>query len=175
MPSRVRPGTRALFLHGSNYGTCREFAASLADEAMAIGCETEVAPLDAYAAGLPTDRLVVITAASYNGQPTDDATAFAARLDGTERTDDLTYAVLGVGDRNWAATYQHFPTRIDERLAELGGTRFLERTAATPRATSAARSAPSRHDCAPPSWSGTATPTPRTAPRSRRPRTGSAR
>ncbi|MGW3411621.1 bifunctional cytochrome P450/NADPH--P450 reductase [Streptomyces sp. NPDC000888] len=130
LPSRVRPGTRALFLHGSNYGTCREFAASLADEAMAIGCETEVAPLDAYAAGLPTDRLVVITAASYNGQPTDDATAFAARLDGTERTDDLTYAVLGVGDRNWAATYQHFPTRIDERLAELGGTRFLERTAA---------------------------------------------
>ncbi|MFC9842386.1 cytochrome P450 [Streptomyces sp. NPDC060223] len=130
LPSRVRPGTRALFLHGSNYGTCREFAATLADEAGAVGCETELAPLDAYADGLPTDRLVVITAASYNGQPTDDATAFAARLDGAERADGLTYAVLGVGDRNWAATYQHFPTRIDERLAELGGTRFLARTAA---------------------------------------------
>ncbi|MFD4524315.1 cytochrome P450 [Streptomyces sp. NPDC058470] len=130
LPSRVRSGTRALFLHGSNYGTCREFAATLADEAGAIGCETEVAPLDAYADGLPTDRLVVITAASYNGQPTDDATAFAARLDRAERADGLTYTVLGVGDRNWAATYQHFPTRIDERLAELGGTRFLERTAA---------------------------------------------
>ncbi|MEV7343495.1 cytochrome P450 [Streptomyces sp. NPDC093544] len=130
LPSRVRPGTRVLFLHGSNYGTCREFAATLADEAGAIGCETDVATLDAYADGLPTDRLVVITAASYNGQPTDDATAFAARLDGTEWAEDLTYTVLGVGDRNWAATYQHFPTRIDERLAELGGTRFLERTAA---------------------------------------------
>jgi cytochrome P450/NADPH-cytochrome P450 reductase len=126
----VTPGTRALFLHGSNYGTCREFAASLADEAAAIGCETAVAPLDAYAYGLPTDRLVVITAASYNGQPTDDATAFAAWLDATPTAEDIRYAVLGVGDRNWAATYQHVPTRIDERLAELGGTRFLERAAA---------------------------------------------
>ncbi|WP_240554338.1 NADPH cytochrome P450 oxidoreductase family protein, partial [Streptomyces niveiscabiei] len=40
------------------------------------------------------------------------------------------YAVLGVGDRNWAATYQHVPTRIDERLAELGATRLTDRTAA---------------------------------------------
>jgi len=27
LPARVHSGTRALFLHGSNYGTCREFAA----------------------------------------------------------------------------------------------------------------------------------------------------
>lgn len=126
----MRPGTRALFLHGSNYGTCREFAASLADEAAGIGCDTEVAPLDAYTDGLPTDRPVVIAAASYNGQPTDDATAFAAWLDTAPRTAGVTYGVLGVGDRNWAATYQHVPARIDERLAEGGGTRLLERAAA---------------------------------------------
>ncbi|WP_328540583.1 cytochrome P450 [Streptomyces sp. NBC_00344] len=130
LPARVRPGTGALFLHGSNYGTCREFAARLADEAAAIGCETQVAPLDAYVGGLPTDRTVIITAASYNGRPTDDATAFAAWLEGTPDATDVTYAVLGVGDRNWAATYQHVPTRIDERLAELGGTRLTDRVAA---------------------------------------------
>ncbi|WCH97334.1 cytochrome P450 [Streptomyces moderatus] len=130
LPARVRPGTRALFLHGSNYGTCREFAASLADEAAAVGCETEVAPLDAYAGGLPTDRPVVITAASYNGRPTDDATAFTARLEDPHDLTDVSYAVLGVGDRNWAATYQQVPTRIDDRLAELGATRLLQRTAA---------------------------------------------
>ncbi|QKZ16739.1 cytochrome P450 [Streptomyces chartreusis] len=130
LPARVRPGTRALFLHGSNYGTCREFAASLADEAAAVGCETEVAPLDAYAGGLPTDRPVVITAASYNGRPTDDATAFTARLEGPQDLTDVSYAVLGVGDRNWAATYQQVPTRIDDRLAELGATRLLQRAAA---------------------------------------------
>ncbi|MFD5857892.1 cytochrome P450 [Streptomyces chartreusis] len=130
LPARVRPGTRALFLHGSNYGTCREFAASLADEAAAVGCETEVAPLDAHAGGLPTDRPVVITAASYNGRPTDDATAFTARLEDTQDLTDVSYAVLGVGDRNWAATYQQVPTRIDDRLAELGATRLLQRAAA---------------------------------------------
>ncbi|MGW2856753.1 cytochrome P450, partial [Streptomyces sp. NPDC001215] len=32
LPARVRPGTHALFLHGSNYGTCRAFAAQLADD-----------------------------------------------------------------------------------------------------------------------------------------------
>ncbi len=42
----------------------------------------------------------------------------------------MTYAVLGVGDRNWAATYQHVPTRIDARLAELGATRLTGRAAA---------------------------------------------
>ncbi len=130
LPVRVRPGTRVLFLHGSNYGTCREFAASLAEEAATIGCGTEVAPLDAYADGLPTDRPVVITAASYNGRPTDDATAFEAWLQTDPQATGVTYAVLGVGDRNWAATYQHVPARIDERLAERGGTRLLERTAA---------------------------------------------
>lgn len=130
LPARVRPGTAALFLHGSNYGTCREFAARLADEAAGIGCETEVAPLDAHAGGLPTDRAVVIVAASYNGRPTDDATAFAARLEETHDLSGVDYAVLGVGDRNWAATYQHVPTRIDERLAAQGATRLVDRAAA---------------------------------------------
>ncbi|WP_328420241.1 cytochrome P450 [Streptomyces sp. NBC_00443] len=130
LPARVRPGTSALFLHGSNYGTCRDFAAQLADEAAAIGCETQVAALDDYAGGLPTDRPVVITAASYNGRPTDDATAFAAWLDEAVDATDVTYAVLGVGDRNWAATYQQVPTRIDDRLAELGATRLVDRAAA---------------------------------------------
>ncbi|MGW7522120.1 bifunctional cytochrome P450/NADPH--P450 reductase [Streptomyces sp. NPDC054783] len=130
LPARVRPGTGALFLHGSNYGTCRAFAAQLADEAAAVGCATDVAALDAYADGLPTDRAVVITAASYNGHPTDDARAFTAWLDDTPDLTGVTYAVLGVGDRNWSATYQQVPTRIDARLAELGATRLTDRTAA---------------------------------------------
>lgn len=130
LPARVRPGTAALFLHGSNYGTCREFAAQLADEAALLGCSVEVAPLDAYADGLPTDRPVVITAASYNGRPTDDALAFAAWLEETHDLSGVAYAVLGVGDRNWAATYQHMPTRIDARLADLGATRLTDRAAA---------------------------------------------
>ncbi|MBV2357272.1 cytochrome P450 [Streptomyces sp. J2-1] len=130
LPARVRPGTGALFLHGSNYGTCREFAAQLADEAAGLGCATEVAALNDRAGGLPTDRPVVIAAASYNGRPTDDATAFTAWLDTDPDLTGVTYAVLGVGDRNWAATYQQVPTRIDARLAALGATRLTDRAAA---------------------------------------------
>ncbi|MET9799996.1 cytochrome P450 [Streptomyces sp. NPDC006368] len=127
--SRVRPGTGLLVLHGSNYGTCRGFAEDLAGAADGIGCETAVAPLDAYAGGLPADRPVVIVAASYNGRPTDDAAAFVEWLGKAEAgaADGVPYAVLGVGDRTWAATYQRVPTLLDERLAGLGGARLMPR------------------------------------------------
>ncbi|MEU9079284.1 cytochrome P450 [Kitasatospora sp. NPDC048538] len=128
-PGRVRQGTGLLLLHGSNYGACREFTRQLAEAAAELGCETATAPLDAYADGLPTGRPVVITAASYNGQPTDDAAGFVRSLrespDGA--ADGVEYAVLGIGDRTYAATYQRVPVLIDERLAALGGTRLLTR------------------------------------------------
>ncbi|MFI9276096.1 bifunctional cytochrome P450/NADPH--P450 reductase [Kitasatospora sp. NPDC052896] len=132
LPARVRQGTGLLLLHGSNYGACREFTRQLADAAAELGCDTAIAPLDARTGALPTDRTVVITAASYNGQPTDDATAFVRWLEtATEgAADGVSYAVLGVGDRNWAPTYQRIPTLIDDRLAALGGTRLLARAEA---------------------------------------------
>ncbi|MFC5888614.1 cytochrome P450 [Kitasatospora aburaviensis] len=131
-PTRVRPGTGVLLLHGSNYGTCREFAARLADAAAELGCDTTVAPLDAYTGRLPSDRPVVIATASYNGQPTDDAAAFVRWLEQVEpgSADGVRYAVLGVGDRNWTATYQRIPTLVHDRLAALGATRLLPRAEA---------------------------------------------
>ncbi|WP_344364749.1 cytochrome P450 [Streptomyces gobitricini] len=127
--ARVLPGTGLLVLHGSNYGTCRGFAEDLAAAAEGIGCAAEVAPLDAYTGGLPTGRPVVVVAASYNGRPTDDAARFVEwlRKAGAGSVDGVPYAVLGVGDRNWAATYQRVPGLLDERLAELGGVRLLAR------------------------------------------------
>ncbi|MGW9046859.1 cytochrome P450 [Streptomyces lydicus] len=132
LPTRVPQGTGLLLLHGSNYGTCREFAERLADEATGLGFAADVAPLDAYAGRLPGDRPVVIVAASYNGQPTDDAAAFVQWLKTApdDAATGLPFAVLGVGDRNWAATYQHVPTLIDDRLDALGGHRLLPRAEA---------------------------------------------
>ncbi|MFD7162415.1 cytochrome P450 [Streptomyces violascens] len=132
LPSRVRQGTGLLLLHGTNYGTCREFAERLAAEATTLGLATEIAPLDAHAGVLPKDRPVVIVAASYNGQPTDDAARFVRWIEdaGPGAADGVPYAVLGVGDRNWAATYQRIPTLIDDRLASLGGERLLPRAEA---------------------------------------------
>ncbi|MCX4635488.1 cytochrome P450 [Streptomyces platensis] len=132
LPTRVPQGTGLLLLHGSNYGTCREFAERLADEATGLGFAADVAPLDAYAGALPADRPVVIVAASYNGQPTDDAAAFVQWLNTAQdgAATGLPFAVLGVGDRNWAATYQHIPTLIDDRLDALGAHRLLPRAEA---------------------------------------------
>ncbi|MCQ4041193.1 bifunctional cytochrome P450/NADPH--P450 reductase [Streptantibioticus rubrisoli] len=132
LPSRVRPGTSLTVLHGSNFGTCREYAAQLTDAAGDLGCQVTVAALNDRTAALPTDAALVIVAASYNGQPTDDADAFVGWLANAEQgaAEGVRFAVLGVGDRNWAATYQRVPTLIDARLAELGGTRLLPRAEA---------------------------------------------
>ncbi|MEU6171496.1 cytochrome P450 [Streptantibioticus parmotrematis] len=129
LATRVVPGTALTVLHGSNLGSCRELAAQIADLGTELGCEVSVAPLDAYADGtLPRTSPVVIVAASYNGRPTDDAAAFVSWLeDGHAAADGVRYAVLGVGDRNWAATYQRVPTLVDDRLAALGGERLLPR------------------------------------------------
>ncbi|MBB5937840.1 flavodoxin [Streptomyces zagrosensis] len=132
LPSRARQGTGTLLVHGSNHGTCREFSEQLAEEAAALGCGTEVAALDTYADALPTDRPVVIVAASHNGKPTDDAARFLRWIEEAppDAAQGVSYAVLGVGDRNWATTYQRVPTLIDDRIAELGGTRLLPRVEA---------------------------------------------
>ncbi|MCA6092108.1 cytochrome P450 [Streptomyces sp. SCA3-4] len=132
-PTRARQGTGLLVLHGSAYGTCRELARTLADDAARLGFDTTVAALDDHTGALPRETPVVIVAASYNGRPTDDAARFtrwAEHEAAPGAADAVPYAVLGVGDRNWAATYQRVPTLLDERLAALGGHRLLPRAAA---------------------------------------------
>lgn len=71
-------------------------------------------------------------AASYNGQPTDDARRFVEWLDdpGTQAQPTIPYAILGVGDRNWAETYQSIPKRIEQRLSELVGPPVIPRSEA---------------------------------------------
>ncbi|MEW1659811.1 cytochrome P450 [Streptomyces sp. NPDC093707] len=131
--ARRATGTALTLLHGSNLGTCAGLARDLAADGDEHGFSPTVAPLDDQVGQLAAAQgPVVIVAASYNGRPTDDAAAFVAWLEGLEpgALDGLRYAVLGVGDRNWAATYQHIPTLIDERLAAAGGTALLERGAA---------------------------------------------
>ncbi|MEU6990895.1 cytochrome P450 [Streptomyces sp. NPDC046465] len=132
LPTRAAAGTALTLLHGSNFGTCREYAAQLGESAAGLGFDVRVAPLDEAAGALPADSPVVIVAASYNGRPTDDAGAFVSWLGEAApgSADGVRYAVLGVGDRNWAATYQRVPTLIDEGLTAAGGTRLLERAAA---------------------------------------------
>ena len=128
----ITAGTTLAVLHGSNLGTCRALAKQLAEEATDIGCTATVGPLDDAAGGLPDADAVLIVASSYNGQPTDDAREFMTWLSG----DDVALqgnpyvAILGVGDHNWADTYQAIPKVIDERLTELGATALIPRASA---------------------------------------------
>ncbi|MFE2141516.1 bifunctional cytochrome P450/NADPH--P450 reductase [Streptomyces sp. NPDC059456] len=132
-PTRAVPGTTLTLLYGSNFGTCRTYAEDLAETAAELGFGTRVAPLDDHRDGaLPTDGPVVVVAASYNGRPTDDAAGFVSWLTqaGPGAAEGVHYAVLGVGDRNWAATYQQVPALIDGRLASAGAARLMERAEA---------------------------------------------
>ncbi|MFI5498117.1 bifunctional cytochrome P450/NADPH--P450 reductase [Nocardia asteroides] len=133
-PTRRRaPGTALTFLHGSNLGTCTGLASDFAVDGEGNGFTPTVGSLNSHVGKLAhIEGPVVIVAASYNGRPTDDAADFLTWLDGLEpgALDGVTYAVLGVGDRNWAATYQRVPTTIDERMAAAGATPLLERGAA---------------------------------------------
>jgi len=128
----VKAGTTLAVLHGSNLGTCRALAKQLAEEGTDVGCAATVAPLDSAAGKWPDADAVVIVASSYNGQPTDDAREFVSWLFGDDAAlqGNPLFAVLGVGDHNWADTYQAIPKRIDARLTELGGRALLPRAEA---------------------------------------------
>ncbi|MFD9717836.1 cytochrome P450 [Streptomyces sp. NPDC059076] len=124
-------GTTLTVLYGSNLGTCRSLADGLAQQGTRHGFTTTVQKLDDAVGRLDPEAPVLIVAASYNGRPTDDAARFVNWLENNDPTGlpAVPYAVLGVGDRNWPATYQRIPTLIDEHLAAAGGTAIAPRAA----------------------------------------------
>ncbi|ORA18914.1 bifunctional cytochrome P450/NADPH--P450 reductase [Mycobacterium asiaticum] len=131
-PTAITAGTRLAIFHGSNLGTCRALARQFDGDATALGCSVTVAPLDDAVGGFPDAEAILIIASSYNGQPTDDARAFLTWLLDADTALNPTpnVAVLGVGDHNWADTYQAVPRRIDERLGELHAHRLVPLAAA---------------------------------------------
>jgi cytochrome P450/NADPH-cytochrome P450 reductase len=125
-----RHGTPLLVLFGSNLGTSEEIARQLAENGVAQGFDVTFGALDEYAGRLPKAGGTIIVTASYNGTPPDNAAAFHKWLNDGMAPDALagvTYAVFGAGNRNWASTYQSIPRSIDEKLAEFGARRMVER------------------------------------------------
>jgi cytochrome P450/NADPH-cytochrome P450 reductase len=128
----ARPGhnTPLLVLYGSNLGTAEELATRMADLAQVNGFATRLAPLDEFAGDLPKDGGVLIICASYNGAPPDNAARFVKWLEDGMAADALAgvrYTVFGCGNRDWAATYQHVPRVIDEKLAAFGARNVFAR------------------------------------------------
>jgi cytochrome P450/NADPH-cytochrome P450 reductase len=118
--------TPLVVLFGSNSGTCEDFAQQLAAKGRAGGFAVSFASLDAAvadgAASLPTAGAVAIVACTYNGFPPDNAAAFAKWLDAAAAGSQagVKFAVFGVGNSQWASTFQAFPKRVDWGLAKAG-------------------------------------------------------
>ncbi|MCA0350430.1 MAG: cytochrome P450 [Chloroflexi bacterium] len=134
-PNQAQHNTPLLVLYGSNSGSSEAFARRIASDGEARGYQTTVAALNDYVNKLPTTGAVSIVAASYNGQPADNAQAFCQWLANVAPNSlkGVRYSVFGCGNRDWQSTYQAVPTQIDQHLQAAGAERLLERGAADAR------------------------------------------
>lgn len=127
-------GTPLLVLHGSNMGAAQQVAARLAEEGESVGFVVTTGNLDEYTDNLPRDGVTLLVTASYNGTPTDDAKKFMAWLESSDQDlSHVNYGVFGVGNRDWASTYQRVPILIEERLHTLGAKQLVARGEADAR------------------------------------------
>jgi cytochrome P450/NADPH-cytochrome P450 reductase len=127
-------GTPLLVLHGSNMGSAQQIAARFAEEGESVGFVVTTGSLDEYTDKLPSDGVTLLVTASYNGTPTDDARSFMAWLEASDQDlGHVRYGVFGVGNRDWATTYQRVPILIEERLQALGAKQLVPRGEADAR------------------------------------------
>jgi len=101
----------------------------LCDEAAMMGFTSSLKPLDnAVTDGLDPDRVHVIVASTYNGQPPDNAKKFAKFMKTLTpgSLEGVKVAILGVGNSNWKS-FQAFPALMEESLRDAGATIFCKR------------------------------------------------
>ncbi|MER7693256.1 cytochrome P450 [Streptomyces sp. NPDC097610] len=123
-------GVNLTVAYGSSLGSCEDLARTIADRGERSGFGTTLTSLDELGDNLPTEGLLVVVAASYNGKAPDNAQRFddliAAGLPEGSLS-NVRLALLGAGNTQWVATYQAFPKRIDEALLAAGATPIIER------------------------------------------------
>ena len=124
-------GLPLTILYGSNTGTCEALAQRLAADAASHGFHAStVDSMDSGFEALPTDRPIVIITASYEGQPPDNAGRFVSWMDGLNEEQsplkDLTYAVFGCGNHEWAQTFHRIPKLVDTTFERAGASRVAE-------------------------------------------------
>ncbi|WP_055589053.1 bifunctional cytochrome P450/NADPH--P450 reductase [Streptacidiphilus griseoplanus] len=123
-------GVNLTVAYGSSLGSCEDLARTIADRGERSGFGTTLTSLDELGDNPPTEGLLVVVAASYNGKAPDNAQRFddliAAGLPEGSLA-NVRFALLGAGNTQWVATYQAFPKRIEEALLAAGATPVMER------------------------------------------------
>ncbi|MER7815139.1 cytochrome P450 [Streptomyces sp. NPDC096153] len=123
-------GVNLTIAYGSSLGSCEDLARTIADRSERSGFGTTLTSLDELGDNPPTEGLLVIVAASYNGKAPDNAQRFdeliAAGLPEGSLA-NVRFALLGAGNTQWVSTYQAFPKRIEEALLAAGATPIVER------------------------------------------------
>ncbi|PPU97244.1 assimilatory sulfite reductase (NADPH) flavoprotein subunit [Xanthomonas populi] len=121
---------RLTVLYGSQTGNARRQAEQLAAEAEGAGLSVRLLRADAYPTrDLASERLLyVVISTQGEGDPPDDAIGLVEFLASRRapKLPELKYAVLGLGDSSYA-DFCGIARRIDDRLAELGGSRVQPR------------------------------------------------
>ncbi|KAL4951002.1 cytochrome P450 [Aspergillus filifer] len=124
-------GVPLTILYGSNSGTCETLARRLAADASGKGFQVvQFDGLDSGRAALPKNQPVVIVTSSYEGQPPDNAKQFVSWLESLGQNEtplkDISFALFGCGNKEWASTFHRIPKLVDGLLEKLGGQRITE-------------------------------------------------
>lgn len=126
----ARSAEPLLVMFGSQTGSAEGLAKRVAKEAGKYGFTARALPLNEFAkAGLEqAAKLVIISSTWGDGDPPDNAVNFWSWLNAetAPRLENLSFAVLGLGDKNYAE-FCGAAKKFDARLEALGAKRLLAR------------------------------------------------